>query len=146
MRTEAELEQLRADIAAHDRERQEAGQLRAEIERLTTDNEYLKADAEHLTAANTDLRAKVERLTAENERLRAAFGRLMVCGNHLATHHKPNWPAYRLDGLTRDQQCEHALRTLGATPDYDMWVCWSGMMQERDALDQQQAVSSEEGK
>ena len=73
MRTEAELEQLRADIAAQDRERQEAGQLRAEIERLATDNEYLKADAEHLTVANADLRAKVECLTAKNGNLRAAI-------------------------------------------------------------------------
>ena len=42
MRTEAELEQLKADIAAQDRERQDAGQLRAEIERLTAENERLK--------------------------------------------------------------------------------------------------------
>lgn len=75
-------------------------------------------------------------LKAEVDRLRAAVDRLLVCGNHIATHRTNQWPDYPLDGLTRDQQCEHAIRSLGATVDYDMWCCWSGMMQTRDSLNE----------
>lgn len=60
--------------------------------------------------------------------------RLLTCGNHIATYRTDRWPDYQLDGLTRDQQCEHALRNLGATQEYDMWCCWSGMMQVRDEI------------
>jgi len=58
--------------------------------------------------------------------------RLLTCGNHIATYRTDQWPDYPLDGLTRDQQCELAVRRLGATRDYDMWCCCSGMMQARD--------------
>lgn len=58
--------------------------------------------------------------------------RMLVAGNHIATYRSDNWPDYKLDGLTRGQQCEHALRILGAGRDYDMWCCWSAMMQARD--------------
>ncbi|MDE2096885.1 MAG: hypothetical protein KGL39_06520 [Patescibacteria group bacterium] len=71
----------------------------------------------------------------EIERLRAGVDRLFVAGNHIATWRTERWPDYPLDGLTRDQQCEHALRTLGAGRDYDMWCCWSAMMQVRDELE-----------
>ncbi len=70
---------------------------------------------------------------SEIEKLRASVVRLLICGNHIATYRTDKWPDYKLDGLTRDQQCESALRTLGAGREYDMWCCWSGMMQERDA-------------
>lgn len=68
------------------------------------------------------------------ERQQAALDRLLTCGNHIALYRTEIWPDYRLDGLTRTQQCESALRVMGAGRDYDMWCCWSGMMQERDAL------------
>jgi hypothetical protein len=68
------------------------------------------------------------------ERQRAALERMMIGGNHLATYRSAQWPDYRLDGLERDQQCEHALRSLGATWRYDMWCCWSAIMQARDSL------------
>lgn len=61
--------------------------------------------------------------------LAQALDKALVCGNHIATHRTDRWPDYKLDGLTRDQQCESALRTLGAGQEYDMWCCWSGMMQ-----------------
>jgi hypothetical protein len=69
-----------------------------------------------------------------NKRLQEAVDRLLTCGNHIATYRTEQWPDYPLDGLTREQQCEHALRRLGAGREYDMWCCWSGMMQARDAL------------
>lgn len=75
-------------------------------------------------------------LRAENARLRAALDRLLVAGNHIATYRTEQWPDYALDGLTREQQCEYALRTLGACRDYDMWCCWSAMMQVRDEYEQ----------
>lgn len=68
------------------------------------------------------------------EKLRAALYRVMIGGNHLATWRSDRWPDYDLDGLTREQQCENALRILGATPEYDMWVCWSLIMQVRDEV------------
>jgi len=64
----------------------------------------------------------------------AQIERLLIAGNHIATWRGERWPAYPLDGLTRDQQCESALRLLGAGKDYDMWCCWSAMMQVRDEL------------
>lgn len=67
-------------------------------------------------------------------RLDAAIERLMTAGNHIATWRGKRWPDYPPGGLTRDQQCEHALRTLGAGKDFDMWCCWSAMMQVRDEL------------
>jgi hypothetical protein len=70
----------------------------------------------------------------EIKRLRATIDRLLTCGNHIATHRTGQWPDYPLDGLTREQQCELALRRLGATREYDVWCCWSGMMQARDEL------------
>ena len=66
--------------------------------------------------------------------LDASVDRLLVCGNHIALYRTDKWPDYPLNGLTRAQQCANALERLGATQDYDMWCCWSGMMQERDAL------------
>lgn len=74
----------------------------------------------------------IEALQNQVTTLRTSIDRLLVCGNHIALYRTDRWPDYKLDGLTRDQQCEHALRILGATQDYDMWCCWSGMMQERD--------------
>ena len=71
---------------------------------------------------------------SEIERLQEAVDRMMIGGNHIATYRSARWPDYPLDGLTRDQQCEHALRMLGAGRDYDMWCCWSAMMQVRDDL------------
>ena len=76
-------------------------------------------------------------LQRDNDLLSEAINGVMVASNHIAVHRSdrwPNWPNYPLDGLTRDQQCEHALRTLGAGRDYDMWCCWSAMMQIRDGL------------
>ena len=70
----------------------------------------------------------------EIERLRAGVYRLLVAGNHIATYRSDRWPNYPPDGLTRGQQCESALRLLGAGRDYDMWCCWSAMMQVRDEL------------
>lgn len=84
----------------------------------------------------------IEEAAAVIERLRASVDRLLICGNHIATYRSDRWPAYELDGLTRDQQCEHALRVLGAGCDYDMWCCWSGMMQERDAIQQKASDGS----
>jgi hypothetical protein len=72
--------------------------------------------------------------TAEIKRLHAGLDRLLIAGNHIASYRSDRWPDYLSDGLTRDQQCEHALRTLGAGCDYDMWCCWSAMMQIRDEL------------
>ena len=65
--------------------------------------------------------------------IRAAIDRVLIGGNHLASY-SSEWPSWQLDGLTRAQQCENALRFLGATKDYDMWCCWSAIMQERDTL------------
>ena len=76
----------------------------------------------------------VRDLHAEVDSLRAALEQVFIAGNHIATYRSDRWPDYPLDGLTRDQQCEHALRTLGAGRDYDMWCCWSSMMQVRDSL------------
>lgn len=68
----------------------------------------------------------------EANRLAVIIDRLLIAGNHIANWRKDSWPGYQLDGLTREQQCENALRKLGATQEYDTWVCWSGMMQARD--------------
>ena len=68
----------------------------------------------------------------EIERLCNALDRVMIANNHIANHRTDRWPAYPLDGLTRAQQCDHALRVLGAGRDYDMWCCWSAIMQIRD--------------
>ena len=81
-----------------------------------------------------EMRMEALRLFEENGRLREDIQRLLVAGNHIATYRSDRWPNYPLDGLTRDQQCEHALRLLGAGRDYDMWCCWSAMMQVRDSL------------
>jgi hypothetical protein len=67
-------------------------------------------------------------------RQRVALEIMMIGGNHLASHRTDRWIDYPLDGLTRAEQCEHALRRLGATPEYDMWCCWSSIMQARDLL------------
>ena len=72
MRTEAELEQLKADIAAQDRERQDAGQLRAEIGRLTAENERLRGRNAALVES---LRA--HRCLVDN---RATVGECQQCG------------------------------------------------------------------
>ncbi len=71
-------------------------------------------------------------LSAQNEKLRAALEQCMRGGNHLATYKTARWPEYKLDGLTREEQAENALRILGATREYDMWCCWSAIMQARD--------------
>ena len=65
--------------------------------------------------------------------MREAIERVLIGGNHLATY-SAKWPEWQLNGLTRAQQCEHALIWLGATMDYDAWCCWSTIMQERDTL------------
>lgn len=80
------------------------------------------------------LRFLVDARDKEIEKLKASIDWLLACGNHIATYHTDRWPDYALDGLTRNQQCEHALRKLGATQEYDMWCCWSGMMQARDII------------
>ena len=63
-----------------------------------------------------------------------AIERMLTGGNHLALY-SADWPAWQLDGLTRSQQCESALRVMGAGKDYDMWCCWSEIMQARDLTD-----------
>jgi hypothetical protein len=68
-----------------------------------------------------------------DEEMARSIERILIGGNHLATY-SGDWPSWQLDGLTRAQQCELALRKMGATKDYDMWVCWSTIMQERDTL------------
>ncbi len=65
-----------------------------------------------------------------------ALRRLGVAINHIASYRSAKWPNWPLNGLTRIQQCEHALRTLCAGPNYDMWVVWSAMMQEAEADNQ----------
>lgn len=83
-----------------------------------------------------DAKAEINTLGAENLKLRAAIQQIAVGGNHLASYAViSGWPHYKLDGLTREQQCEHALRSLGAGWRYDMWCCWSAIMQARDAVD-----------
>lgn len=96
--------------------------MEAEIERLTTDNEYLKADAEHLTVANADLRAKIERLTAENERLR---GRNAALVESLRAHR------CLVDNRATVGECQQC-------------GCIDGLLISGDT--QQQAMHSEEGK
>lgn len=73
-------------------------------------------------------------IVESRSRMRTGIERLLIAGNHIATWRQPDWPDYKLDGLTRDQQCEHALRILGAGRDFDMWCCWSAMMQTRDEM------------
>ena len=83
---------------------------------------------------NDSLAEEFRTLRRDNDLLREAINGVMVAGNHIATYRSDCWPNYPLDGLTRDQQCEQALRRLGAGRDYDMWCCWSAMMQIRDGL------------
>jgi hypothetical protein len=64
----------------------------------------------------------------EIERLRAALEKCMVGGNHIAIYKTARWPEVGSDH-------EHALRILHATPAYDMWCCWSAIMQARDLAD-----------
>lgn len=70
----------------------------------------------------------------ETNAMQAALERVMIAGNHIATYRTYRWPDYKPDGLTREQHCERALRTLGDGREYDMWCCWSGIMQARAAL------------
>lgn len=63
-----------------------------------------------------------------------AIDRLLAAGNHAANCKEDDWPGYQLNGLTREQQCESAMHYLGETKEYDMWCCWSAIMQERDNL------------
>lgn len=56
-----------------------------------------------------------------------AVERILIGGNHIATHRTDSWPAV---GTPH----EAALEKLGAGKDYDMWCCWNAMMQSRDAL------------
>lgn len=74
--------------------------------------------------------------------LAKAIERVLIGGNHLANW-SGNWPGWQLDGLDRRQQCESSLRTLGAGKDYDMWCCWSTIMQERDTLAALSALPSQ---
>jgi hypothetical protein len=103
--------------------------IRLESATLDKDN-FPRMDSERQVPVGLAKEAK-----AEIERLRGSVNRLLICGNHIALYKTEHWPDYKPDGLTRDQQCESALRTLGAGKDYDMWCCWSGMMQERDSVD-----------
>ncbi len=98
--------------------------------------EWWKMAAAPEAYANVMLSEENDRLYEDGKLLRAAMQHLLICGNHIATHRTDRWPDYKLDGLTREQQVENALRVLGATQDYDMWCCWSGMMQTRDELEQ----------
>jgi chromosome segregation ATPase len=102
--------------------------MEAEIERLTTDNEYLKADAEHLTVANADLRAKIERLTAENERLRAALRDVI---NPLGS--------IRRDAESRGLKLSGMAYSIANDLGFVQKIA-------KDALDQQTTVNSDEGK
>lgn len=78
---------------------------------------------------------KIVELMATVSRQREIIDRMLTAGNHIATYRTDRWPGYQLDGLDRREHCEHALRVLGATKDYDMWCCWSAMMQARDELE-----------
>lgn len=107
--------------AMNDLHRQGKARDKATLEQQIMDSGIAKNDAEWW-AKN------------EIEALRKIIDRLLTAGNHIANYRSDRWPFYPLDGLTRDQQCEHALRTLGAGREYDMWCCWSAMMQARDDL------------
>lgn len=98
---------------------------------------------EHPAVMMQRLLEEKHNLILDNERMRQALNRVMIAGNHIANWRDLNWPDYPLDGLTRDQQCELALRTLGATRQYDMWCCWSAIMQVRDSLSDNPVLNAE---
>lgn len=119
----------------------EIAELRCEVEALRAEKDFNAGQGRPLEAENQRLRLELiaakplysrRQLEAEKDRLRAALDRVMVAGNHIATYRTDRWPDYKPDGLTREQHCEHALRTLGAGREYDMWCCWSAIMQTRD--------------
>ena len=65
--------------------------------------------------------------TTEAQTLRQLLGRVMVGGNHLATHvdlDGPNWRASYDEGLTY----------YGAGLPYDAWCCWKTIMLVREDL------------
>lgn len=92
----------------------------------------LRCDGGMLAKSHPYTADMLNRAAIEIERMQATIDHLLTCGNHIALYRTKHWPGYVLGGLTREQQCENALRKLGATQDYDMWCCWSGMMQARD--------------
>lgn len=94
-------------------------------------------DTEHPAVMLERLLQEKHNFILENEKLRSIIDRLLTAGNHIATYKTDAWPDYQLDGLSRDQQCRSALWILGATRQYDMWCCWSEMMQARDELEQE---------
>lgn len=63
----------------------------------------------------------------EIDRLRSLLDRVMVSGNHLATH-------VDLDGPTWHAPHDEGLTYYGAGPAYDAWCCWKGIMLVREDL------------
>lgn len=112
-----------------------------EIVRLTEALVEWKQAAGVEAGLRREFMSEIERISAlwiaetrAVERQRAALDQCMRGGNHIANWRSARWPDYKLDGLTREQQAEHAMRTLGAGREYDMWCCWSAIMQARDSL------------
>lgn len=119
--SEAEIKRLRAALSSLEAERDE-WKVRAEKQFETTQ------------LVTKQWQIEVKAAEAKLSVMREAFDRLLIAGNHIANYRTELWPDYKLNGITQDQLCESALRTLGAGMDYDMWCCWSAMMRVRDDL------------
>ena len=89
----------------------------------------------------SDIRLEVARLTtklaasrAREAKLREALQSAGVGGNHLAHVLIKNLGAGFAGRFPPDMDHEQALRELCATDNYDIWCCWSALMNARAAL------------
>lgn len=64
------------------------------------------------------------RSTAQRE----IMTKIMIGGNHIASHRADNWPDYD------KAEPIDALEIIGAGASYDMWCCWREIMLARDSL------------
>lgn len=69
----------------------------------------------------------VRALCRERDVLKAAVEKMLIGGNHLATHIDPEGPDWHEDHSL-------ALDFYEAGPAYDAWCCWRAIMQAREML------------
>ena len=70
----------------------------------------------------------------EAAQLRAALDMCLTGGNHIASQLVERLGGGFAERFPPDMAHIDALEAIGATVEYDMWCCWSAMMQVRDEL------------
>lgn len=91
-----------------------------------TDNHTVSESIAAFDAAR-NLPDIVRALRAEVAVYRAVIEKIMIGGNHLATHIDPEGPDWHEDHSL-------ALDFYGAGPAYDAWCCWRAIMQAREMM------------